>query len=88
MQPDVEGISDTATVRLRFDKEKTQTLQASKSTDGEALFLEPPLMLITSMLQHEQIVFEFTPFDASPAEMLFDLRGLSEVIAPLHEACS
>jgi hypothetical protein len=87
MQPDVEGISDTATVRLRFDTEEAQTLQAEKSTSGEALFLEPAEALIETMLGADKLVFQFTPFSAAPAEMTFDLRGLGNVIEPLRAAC-
>jgi type VI secretion system protein VasI len=87
MQPDVEGISDTATTRLRFDTEEAQTLQAGKSTDGHTLFLDPAGALIESMLRADKLVFEFTPFSAVPAEMTFDLRGLGNVIEPLRAAC-
>jgi hypothetical protein len=87
MQADVEGISDTATVRLRFDDGDAQTLQAEKSTSGMSLFLEPAKELIESMLTADQLAFQFTPFSANPAEMTFDLRGLDEAIGPLREAC-
>src|SRR4029079_4878800 len=74
MQPDVEaGNLDGATWRLRFDKETPITQNAGKSTSGDSLFLEKPYALTNTMLQHERMVFEFTPFSASPAEMTFDL---------------
>ena len=40
----------------------------------KALFLEGAETYINAMLKHEQIVFGFTPFNANPAEMTFDLH--------------
>lgn len=87
MQPDVE-LGDTVTIRYRFDQESALPGQASKSTDGEALFLQGPEEFIDRMLKHEQLVFGFTPFGAPPAEMTFDLRGLDTVIQSLRDACT
>ncbi len=88
MQPDVESDNlDGATVRLRFDSDAAQSVNTSKSTDGEALFLPNAQQYINALLKHEHMVFGFTPFNESPKEMTFDLRGLSEVIQPLNEAC-
>lgn len=84
---DVEGSDDTATVRLRFDKNEAQTVKAHKSTDSKALFLVPAKSFIDQMLAADEMVFQFTPFSASPATTSFDLRGLGEVIDPLFEAC-
>ena len=87
MQPDVEGVSDTATVRLRLDQEKAYTIQAGKSTSGKALFVHDPKSFIEQLLMHQQLVMGFTPFSAAPVEMTFDLGGLTEAIKPLREAC-
>jgi type VI secretion system protein VasI len=88
MAPDVEsGNLDGATIRYRFDKEPAQTENADKSTDGTGLFFTDPNQVIDSMLKHEELVFGFTPFGVPPVEMTFDLRGLSEAIKPLNEAC-
>jgi type VI secretion system protein VasI len=88
MAPDVEsGNLDGATVRYRFDKEPAQTENAGQSTDGNALFFEDSQTVITTMLKHEKLVFGFTPYGVPPVEMTFDLRGLSEAIKPLNEAC-
>jgi type VI secretion system protein VasI len=88
MQPDVEsGNYDGATIRYRFDKESAKTDIASKSTDNLALFLDGPQTYIAAMLKHDEMVFGFTPFNGSPAETTFDLRGLSEAIKPLREVC-
>lgn len=87
MQPDLEGLSDTATVRLRLDQEKAYTIQAGKSTSGNALFVHDPKPFIEQLLKHKQLVMGFTPFSAAPVETTFDLGGLDEAIKPLREAC-
>lgn len=87
MSPQVEYGTDDATVTLRFDKDKATKVQMTKSTDGEALFFEPSVGFIKSMLDHSTLLFEFTPFNSSPAMTSFDLRGLAEAIKPLRETC-
>jgi len=88
MQPDVEsGNFDGATVRVRFDSDTAQSVNADKSTDGEALFLPNPQQYITTLLKHDRMMFGFTPFNESPKDMIFDLRGLSEAVKPLNDAC-
>ncbi len=75
MSPQVEYGSDGATITLRFDKEKATKYQAGKSTDGEALFFGQSVGLIKNMVQHSTLLFEFVPFNSSPAMTTFDLRG-------------
>jgi type VI secretion system protein VasI len=88
MQPNVESDSlYGATVLLRFDKEPAQTHRTGKSTDGEALFFSDPTEIIRLILQHDQMLFRFTPFNSNPQETFFDLKGLREIIRPLREAC-
>jgi len=88
MAPAVEsGNYEGATVLLRLDKDKAFTLNASKSTDSKALFLPGAVGLIKRMLPHQQMLFRFTPFNASPQEVTFDIRGLDKAIVPLQQAC-
>ena len=88
MTPQVEyGMSDEATILLRFDKDKAVRQVASESTDKNALFLRNPVGQIRTMLKHERLLFQFTPFNSNPQETEFDLRGLSNVIEPLRKAC-
>jgi type VI secretion system protein VasI len=87
MSPQVEYGTDGATVTLRFDKEKATKYQTSKSTNGEALFYGQSVSLIKKMLPHSTMLFEFVPFNSSPAMTTFDLRGLAEAVKPLKEIC-
>ena len=87
MQQDVEYGTDNSTVRIRFDSDRSQTQEMSHSTDGEALFFRHPIEMIAAMMQHDKMVFGFTPFNASPVETTFDLRGLEEAAKPLLQTC-
>lgn len=87
MSPQVEYGTDGATVTLRFDKEKAAKYHTSKSTDGEALFFSQSVSLIRKMLGHTTLLFEFVPFNSSPAMTTFDLRGLADAVNPLKETC-
>jgi type VI secretion system protein VasI len=87
MPPQVEYGNDGATVTLRFDKEKATKYHTSKSTDGEALFFGQSVGLIKKMLGHTTLLFEFVPFNSSPAMTTFDLRGLADTVKPLRDTC-
>lgn len=87
MKPRVEYDIDTTTVTLRFDKEKAAKYSTGKSTDGEALFFRKNVGLIKKMMNHSTMLFEFVPFNSSPAMTTFNLSGLSEAIKPLRDAC-
>jgi type VI secretion system protein VasI len=89
MPPAVEtGNLDGATVLLRFDKEKAFAVSTGKSTDSKALFIPNAVGVTKQMIAHDQMLFRFTPFNASPQETTFDLRGLKSAIGPLQEACA
>lgn len=81
------GQYNTAEITLRFDKTKAFDVQMDKSTDGEAVFFRQPIQVIKQMMKHNRLLFQFTPFNSSPAITTFDLTGLSETIKPLREAC-
>lgn len=88
MAADVEaGNFDGATVRIRMDDGAAETLNTMRSTDDEALFFENATQLISRLESAERLLFQFTPFNASPTETSFDLRGLSEVLPQLRAAC-
>jgi type VI secretion system protein VasI len=81
------GNLDGATVLLRFDKDNAAQYNASKSTDGKALFLPSPIARIKTMAAHERMLFRFTPFNSNPQETEFDLRGLDKVLPELAQTC-
>jgi len=43
--------------------------------------------VIFRMMRHQTMLLRFTPFNSSPQETSFNLRGLAAVIKPLEAAC-
>jgi type VI secretion system protein VasI len=88
MRANVEAENlEGATVVVRFDKEPAKEFKLGHSTDGEALFFQDAEAVIFRMMRHETMLFRFTPFNSSPQETSFNLRGLRAVIKPLETAC-
>lgn len=87
MSPMVEYGVDTATVTLRLDKQPAFKLAASKSTDGEALFLPGAVSLVKRISGGDTLLFQFVPFNSSGQMTTFDVRGLGEAVKPVREAC-
>ena len=82
------GKLDRVSVKIRLDKEPARQIEMDESTDGKALFFKDPEFLkslVKGMTTHECLVFEFTPFNSSPATVTFRLTGLEEAIKPLRQ---
>ena len=73
--------------RIRFDKEGLISPDMSKSTSGDSLFFEQGKEIITQMLAHNAMVVGFWPYKAGFVETTFNLRGLSDAIKPVRDAC-
>ena len=58
------------------------------STNGQITFY-PGLTVdfVERLMEVDQFSAEVTPFGGAPITALFDVRGLSEVVKPLREAC-
>ena len=87
MAADVEYVVDTATVTFRIDKQPAFKVAANKSTDGVALFIPQATSLAKRLFPGETLLFQFIPFNSSGQMTTFDIRGLSEAIKPIREAC-
>lgn len=88
MPPNVGFGTDTATVTLRVDKNPAKQHEAGKSTDGHSLFIPKPIGLLKSMFGAQELFFQFTPFNSSPAFTTFDVSGLEEEITELRKTCN
>jgi hypothetical protein len=75
-------------VRVRFDNNPAFEAYTKESSDGDALFFFTREYMVIDMLKSREMTFGFTPFNADPVVTKFDLRGLSNVIEPLKEACN
>jgi type VI secretion system protein VasI len=72
---------------IRFDKNKATDIEMSGSTDGKALFFSDAIGIVKQMMTHQSLLFQFTPFNASPVMTTFDIRGLKDAIKPLRKEC-
>lgn len=87
MQANVEYNALGANVIMRIDKKPAYKLVASKSTDGEALFLPDAIQQIKKLLLGRELFFQFTPFNSAPQSTKFLIAGLSESITPVRQTC-
>lgn len=84
----IESNSTTyAIARYRFDKGPAYQATMNLSTSGQALFFHDAATMIGIMLDHQKFTFGFTPYNSGDVEMTFDLRGLNNVIQPMHDLC-
>jgi type VI secretion system protein VasI len=84
MGPNTWGVVPT---RIRFDSGTAQDLGARESTDRTGFFYGYAVSLAKQMMQHDTMVIGFTPLNTGEVAATFDLRGLSEAIKPVREAC-
>ena len=88
MQPSVEsGGLDFHTVRLRYGDEAAYVTPMRTSTDNKSLFFLDPINDIRRMWNVQSLLVGFTPFNANPVSIRFDVTGLPFAIQPLREAC-
>lgn len=81
------GGMDFHTVRLRYGDEPAFITAMSQSTDNKSLFFSDPTNSITRMWNAHTLLVGFTPFNANPVTIRFDVSGLPFAIQPLREAC-
>lgn len=84
---DVENSEDTHTVRIRLDQSKAFTEHWDESTDHQALFSSGAVGLARRISKSHTMLFEFTPFNASPATAEFTVNGLNKLLPSVADAC-
>jgi type VI secretion system protein VasI len=87
MAAHVESADGSVSLTLRLDQEEAFGWEATRSTDGEALFLQDAENLILKLGGKRKMLFRFTPFNSSPAIASFDIRGVESAITGLQETC-
>lgn len=78
----------TQTVRIRLDQGDAVTEHWGESTSHDALFSGGDTIAFTKQIAAAKtLIFEFTPFDANPAIVRFDVRNLGEHLPELGASC-
>jgi hypothetical protein len=87
MAASVEYGTDDHAVRLRFGDGAPIAQHWSESTANDALFAPNAVQLARRMAGAKTVAFEFTPFDANPAVVRFNLDGLRPHLDTVASAC-
>lgn len=77
-------------VDYRIDDKPAQHKEMVSSTDNKALGLwsgGASIPFIKSLFGASSVYMRATPFNESPKEMTFNVKGLEEAVTPLREAC-
>ena len=82
-----EPMADRHTVRLGFDGEAPTTEQWSDSSDHRELFAPEGAGLAQRIAGANHLQFTFTPFNASPVKVEFDVRGFAAPLQSIAKMC-
>jgi hypothetical protein len=83
----IETTADHHTVRIGFDQEPDATEQWDASTDSQSLYAPDGLALGRRIARAHTMRFGFTPFQASPVEAQFDVRGFDRPLEAVSRTC-
>lgn len=83
----VEKMANRHTVRLGFDADEATTEQWSDSADHRELFAPDGAALARQIAGAKRLLFTFTPFNASPVKVEFDVRGFSGPLQAIDRMC-
>jgi len=77
-------------VRVRFDQQKIHGEEWVMGSDSSNLFAQKPKAFVDDILKDQinEVLLEARPTNGNPVVFKFDVTGLSDYKAKLHEACS
>ncbi len=81
------GAFEEVTVRLRFDAMVPSEEVWSETTSNDALMSRDPVNLAIRLARSRRFRVEFTPFNANPQVVTFDVRGLARHLPRIARAC-
>jgi hypothetical protein len=82
------GAYQQATVRTRLDADPPQTETWGEATSNDALFAQDGVLFAMALARSRTFRFEFTPFNASPVIVTFDVLGLERQLPAVARACN
>jgi type VI secretion system protein VasI len=81
------GAYHEASVRTRLDGARPQNETWSEATSNDALFSSGGIPFAIQLVHARRFRLEFTPFNAGPVIVEFDLRGLAHDLPAVANAC-
>ena len=83
----VEGTQDHRTVQVSFDGAPQRAERWVESADYDALFAPDGQAMARQIAASRTLRFGFTPYNASPATVEFDLRGFERLLDSVAKSC-
>jgi hypothetical protein len=83
----IESDDENHTVGLAFDDGPQSVERWPDSEEHDALFAPDSAALATRIASAHHLKFTFTPHNAQPATVNFDLTGADEVVASVRKTC-
>jgi hypothetical protein len=75
------------TVRYRFDADPEMVERWADSSEHDGLFAPLGASFVERLKGAQTFTFAYTPHNAPPVTMHFDVRGLREVLEPVEKGC-
>jgi hypothetical protein len=83
----IESEDENHTVRLAFDNQPEYVERWPDSEEHDALFAPDSGVLAGRLASANQLRFTFTPHNAQPVTVNFDLRGADSVVSSVRKIC-
>ena len=78
----IEPNTEDHTVSFRFDDEPARTERWPDSAEHDALFAPDPVAFARRVMSTHSLRFGYHPHNAEPVEAVFEVSGLTDLIAP------
>ncbi len=78
---------ESGEVRLRFDDGPARRVLWGESTSGDALFAPNAVRVARQIAKAKRLVYQFTPFNSSPATTTFTLVGADTLVPKVAALC-
>lgn len=83
----IESEDENHTVRLAFDGDQESVERWPDSEEHDALFAPDSTMLTARIASGHHLKFTFTPHNAQPVTVNFDLQGADAVVLSVRKTC-
>ena len=83
----IEPNTEDHTVSFRFDDESGRTERWPDSAEHDALFSPDPVAFARRVMSTHSLRFGYHPHNAEPVEAVFEVSGLTDLIAPSAKDC-
>jgi hypothetical protein len=83
----IEAQTEDHTVTFGFDDEPTATEQWPDSEEHDALFAPDGAAFADRVMQASTLRFSYTPHNANPVTVIFNVSGLAPLIEPAAKEC-